>query len=180
MPHPFTAFLLKGYSYAIVEHWGASHRINFVPESFDLPVGSMFASATTTRRAAAVPKTLSVRPTAPRRQSSCVARSCGEGRLVGLPAPEFEAEAVFDQEFINLKLSDYKYVIPVGACLVYFPLAASDHAESPSIARPTPVSPAIATEQRVKYVKRICASDPDCGLLAGAKQLCHCGTPSVP
>ncbi|KAJ8432056.1 hypothetical protein Cgig2_016335 [Carnegiea gigantea] len=32
----------------------------------------------------------------------------GELPLVGNAAPDFEAEAVFDQEFINVKLSDYK------------------------------------------------------------------------
>ncbi|KAL2500082.1 2-Cys peroxiredoxin BAS1-like [Abeliophyllum distichum] len=40
--------------------------------------------------------------------------------LVGNPAPGFEAEAVFDQEFINVKLSEYtgkKYVI-----LFFYPL----------------------------------------------------------
>ncbi|XP_076922111.1 2-Cys peroxiredoxin BAS1, chloroplastic-like [Bidens hawaiensis] len=40
--------------------------------------------------------------------------------LVGNQAPDFEAEAVFDQEFINVKLSDYigkKYVI-----LFFYPL----------------------------------------------------------
>ncbi|KAG0452477.1 hypothetical protein HPP92_025141 [Vanilla planifolia] len=40
--------------------------------------------------------------------------------LVGNPAPDFEAEAVFDQEFIKVKLSDYigkKYVI-----LFFYPL----------------------------------------------------------
>ncbi|XP_042436231.1 2-Cys peroxiredoxin BAS1, chloroplastic-like [Zingiber officinale] len=40
--------------------------------------------------------------------------------LVGNKAPDFEAEAVFDQEFINVKLSDYigkKYVI-----LFFYPL----------------------------------------------------------
>ena len=41
------------------------------------------------------------------RASSTVVRS---GRLVGLPAPDFEADAVFDQEFETVKLSDYKYV----------------------------------------------------------------------
>ena len=38
------------------------------------------------------------------RASSTVVRS---GRLVGLPAPDFEADAVFDQEFETVKLSDY-------------------------------------------------------------------------
>ncbi|KAG4114055.1 hypothetical protein ERO13_D12G022150v2 [Gossypium hirsutum] len=40
--------------------------------------------------------------------------------LVGNPAPDFEAEAVFDQEFIKVKLSEYigkKYVI-----LFFYPL----------------------------------------------------------
>lgn len=41
--------------------------------------------------------------------------------LTGNPAPDFEAQAVFDQEFINLKLSDYqrqkKYVV-----LFFYPL----------------------------------------------------------
>uniref|UniRef100_A0A7C8YY59 thioredoxin-dependent peroxiredoxin n=1 Tax=Opuntia streptacantha TaxID=393608 RepID=A0A7C8YY59_OPUST len=44
----------------------------------------------------------------------------GEVPLVGNAAPDFEAEAVFDQEFINVKLSDYKgkkYVI-----LFFYPL----------------------------------------------------------
>ncbi|GMH26364.1 hypothetical protein Nepgr_028207 [Nepenthes gracilis] len=44
----------------------------------------------------------------------------GELPLVGNPAPDFEAEAVFDQEFIKVKLSDYfgkKYVI-----LFFYPL----------------------------------------------------------
>lgn len=44
-----------------------------------------------------------------------------DGRLVGLPAPDFEAEAVYDQEFMNVKLSDYaakdKYVV-----LFFYPL----------------------------------------------------------
>lgn len=32
----------------------------------------------------------------------------GTGRLVGLPAPDFEAEAVFEKKFIDVKLSDYR------------------------------------------------------------------------
>ncbi|KAH7297100.1 hypothetical protein KP509_26G053500 [Ceratopteris richardii] len=43
-----------------------------------------------------------------------------EKPLVGNLAPDFEAEAVFDQEFINVKLSDYrgkKYVV-----LFFYPL----------------------------------------------------------
>jgi len=68
----------------------------------------MIASASATRRAATLSKGLVARTAAPRRHSSTIVRSCGEGRLVGLPAPDFEAEAVYDQEFMNVKLSDYK------------------------------------------------------------------------
>eukprot|EP00892_Ulva_mutabilis_P004036 jgi/Ulvmu1/2003/UM012_0166.1 len=79
----------------------------------------MIATAASARRAAVASKGLSTRPSVPRRQSGVVARSAGEGRLVGLPAPEFEAEAVYDQEFMNVKLSDYKgkYVV-----LFFYPL----------------------------------------------------------
>ncbi|KAG8081943.1 hypothetical protein GUJ93_ZPchr0014g47213 [Zizania palustris] len=56
------------------------------------------------------------------RTSNFVARAGGEGDLplVGNKAPDFEAEAVFDQEFIKVKLSEYigkKYVI-----LFFYPL----------------------------------------------------------
>jgi hypothetical protein len=37
--------------------------------------------------------------------------SCGGGRLVGLTAPDFEADAVFDQEFTSVKLSEYWCVL---------------------------------------------------------------------
>ncbi|KNA18359.1 hypothetical protein SOVF_071570 [Spinacia oleracea] len=53
-------------------------------------------------------------------RSSFVVRASAELPLVGNVAPDFEAEAVFDQEFINVKLSDYrgkKYVI-----LFFYPL----------------------------------------------------------
>lgn len=122
----------------MVANWVASRRSTFVPESFDLQEGSMLASATSTRRATAVPKTLPVRAAAPRRQLGGVVRSAGEGRLVGLPAPEFEAEAVYDQEFINVKLSDYKYDVIALTCLVCLPLAGSEHTESPSLRATVP------------------------------------------
>uniref|UniRef100_A0ACD5UX46 Uncharacterized protein n=1 Tax=Avena sativa TaxID=4498 RepID=A0ACD5UX46_AVESA len=56
------------------------------------------------------------------RARSFVARAAAENDLplVGNKAPDFAAEAVFDQEFINVKLSDYigkKYVI-----LFFYPL----------------------------------------------------------
>ncbi|KAG8070928.1 hypothetical protein GUJ93_ZPchr0006g41533 [Zizania palustris] len=71
------------------------------------------------RAAAAAPLRLAPRSA---RASSFVARAGGadDAPLVGNKAPDFEAEAVFDQEFINVKLSDYigkKYVI-----LFFYPL----------------------------------------------------------
>ncbi|KAL7133640.1 hypothetical protein ABFS83_12G155800 [Erythranthe nasuta] len=51
---------------------------------------------------------------------SCFVVRAGELPLVGNLAPDFEAEAVFDQEFIKVKLSEYigkKYVI-----LFFYPL----------------------------------------------------------
>ncbi|MFS8004700.1 putative thioredoxin-dependent peroxiredoxin [Helianthus anomalus] len=61
---------------------------------------------------------LSLRPSTARRNTFLVKAAVLP--LVGNPAPDFEAEAVFDQEFINVKLSDYigkKYVI-----LFFYPL----------------------------------------------------------
>ncbi|KAK4792506.1 hypothetical protein SAY86_022941 [Trapa natans] len=55
-----------------------------------------------------------------RLRRSFVVRASIDAPLVGNIAPDFEAEAVFDQEFINVKLSDYigkKYVI-----LFFYPL----------------------------------------------------------
>ena len=53
-------------------------------------------------------------------RNAFVVKASSELPLVGNIAPDFEAEAVFDQEFINVKLSDYigkKYVI-----LFFYPL----------------------------------------------------------
>ncbi|KAE8689943.1 2-Cys peroxiredoxin BAS1 [Hibiscus syriacus] len=53
-------------------------------------------------------------------QNSFVVKASSELPLVGNTAPDFEAEAVFDQEFIKVKLSEYigkKYVI-----LFFYPL----------------------------------------------------------
>ncbi|KAF9664892.1 hypothetical protein SADUNF_Sadunf16G0065200 [Salix dunnii] len=53
-------------------------------------------------------------------RNTFVVKASSELPLVGNIAPDFEAEAVFDQEFINVKLSDYigkKYVI-----LFFYPL----------------------------------------------------------
>ncbi|KAJ6756119.1 THIOREDOXIN PEROXIDASE [Salix purpurea] len=55
-----------------------------------------------------------------RSRNTFVVKASSELPLVGNIAPDFEAEAVFDQEFINVKLSDYigkKYVI-----LFFYPL----------------------------------------------------------
>ncbi|KAJ8565250.1 hypothetical protein K7X08_007826 [Anisodus acutangulus] len=54
------------------------------------------------------------------KSNSFVVRASNEVPLVGNKAPDFEAEAVFDQEFIKVKLSEYigkKYVI-----LFFYPL----------------------------------------------------------
>ncbi|OAY40774.1 2-Cys peroxiredoxin BAS1, chloroplastic [Manihot esculenta] len=53
-------------------------------------------------------------------RKSFVVKASGDLPLVGNTAPDFEAEAVFDQEFIKVKLSEYigkKYVI-----LFFYPL----------------------------------------------------------
>lgn len=66
---------------------------------------------------AQTPRSISARRSTSRR--SFVVRA-GELPLVGNVAPDFEAEAVFDQEFIKVKLSEYigkKYVI-----LFFYPL----------------------------------------------------------
>nr|GMC86208.1 2-Cys peroxiredoxin BAS1, chloroplastic [Ipomoea batatas] len=66
-----------------------------------------------------VPRLLSSRSAQPKHRSFVV-RASSELPLVGNQAPDFEAEAVFDQEFINVKLSEYigkKYVI-----LFFYPL----------------------------------------------------------
>ncbi|KAG4204827.1 hypothetical protein ERO13_A04G061100v2 [Gossypium hirsutum] len=65
------------------------------------------------------PASFSLSRTSPSRKSFVV-KATSELPLVGNPAPDFEAEAVFDQEFIKVKLSEYigkKYVI-----LFFYPL----------------------------------------------------------
>ncbi|XP_047982928.1 2-Cys peroxiredoxin BAS1, chloroplastic-like [Salvia hispanica] len=65
-----------------------------------------------------VPRATRSLPSVSRRRSLAVRAS--ELPLVGNVAPDFEAEAVFDQEFVQVKLSDYfkkKYVI-----LFFYPL----------------------------------------------------------
>ncbi|KAM6547702.1 hypothetical protein CsatB_019378 [Cannabis sativa] len=69
----------------------------------------------------AVPKSSSLsRSSSSHARKSFVVRASSELPLVGNVAPDFEAEAVFDQEFVKVKLSDYigkKYVI-----LFFYPL----------------------------------------------------------
>ncbi|KAK9122865.1 hypothetical protein Sjap_012467 [Stephania japonica] len=63
-------------------------------------------------------RALSVRGSSSKR--TFVVNASSEAPLVGNTAPDFEAEAVFDQEFIKVKLSEYigkKYVI-----LFFYPL----------------------------------------------------------
>uniref|UniRef100_A0A0R4J495 thioredoxin-dependent peroxiredoxin n=1 Tax=Glycine max TaxID=3847 RepID=A0A0R4J495_SOYBN len=87
----------------------------FSPKSsLSLPNNSLHLNPLPTR-----PSLSLTRPSHTRR-SFVVKASSSELPLVGNTAPDFEAEAVFDQEFINVKLSDYigkKYVV-----LFFYPL----------------------------------------------------------
>eukprot|EP00250_Pteridium_aquilinum_P028335 c36969_g1_i1 orf=585-1409(-) len=78
------------------------------------------------RRSGSFSRVRSLRPSSSRRSSSSSASSrpllitAGELPLIGNEAPDFEAEAVLDQEFVKVKLSDYrgkKYVV-----LFFYPL----------------------------------------------------------
>ncbi|KAL1545638.1 myb-like DNA-binding protein bas1 [Salvia divinorum] len=92
------------------------------------PKACVFSQKPVSLRPVSLPSSLAGRPVvsrAPRslpsasRRRSLVVRA-SELPLVGNVAPDFEAEAVFDQEFIRVKLSDYfkkKYVI-----LFFYPL----------------------------------------------------------
>ncbi|KAI3688040.1 hypothetical protein L1987_81746 [Smallanthus sonchifolius] len=74
-------------------------------------------SSSLTFQSKSLRSSLSLRPSTARRNSFFVRAG---PPLVGNQAPDFEAEAVFDQEFINVKLSEYigkKYVI-----LFFYPL----------------------------------------------------------
>nr|XP_043608972.1 2-Cys peroxiredoxin BAS1, chloroplastic-like [Erigeron canadensis] len=78
---------------------------------------SFSSSSSITFRSKSLRSAVSVRSAASRRNAFVVKAGLP---LVGNKAPDFEAEAVFDQEFINVKLSDYigkKYVI-----LFFYPL----------------------------------------------------------
>ncbi|KAI3447392.1 hypothetical protein Pfo_004057 [Paulownia fortunei] len=85
------------------------------PSSQSISLASSFSGKPFVSR---VPRSLSSRYSPSKRRSFVVRAS--ELPLVGNTAPDFEAEAVFDQEFIKVKLSEYigkKYVI-----LFFYPL----------------------------------------------------------
>ncbi|XP_015970601.1 2-Cys peroxiredoxin BAS1, chloroplastic [Arachis duranensis] len=70
--------------------------------------------------AAAFSRSISIKRSSLHSRRSFSVRASSELPLVGNTAPDFEAEAVFDQEFIKVKLSEYigkKYVI-----LFFYPL----------------------------------------------------------
>ncbi|KAL0426606.1 UNVERIFIED_CONTAM: 2-Cys peroxiredoxin BAS1-like, chloroplastic [Sesamum latifolium] len=83
--------------------------------SHTIPLASSFSGKPLASR---LPPSLSSRSSTSKRPSFVVRAS--ELPLVGNTAPDFEAEAVYDQEFIKVKLSEYigkKYVI-----LFFYPL----------------------------------------------------------
>uniref|UniRef100_A0A2P2LDE9 thioredoxin-dependent peroxiredoxin n=1 Tax=Rhizophora mucronata TaxID=61149 RepID=A0A2P2LDE9_RHIMU len=90
-------------------------------QSLSLP-NSFFGlrSPLLSRSASAASRSVSLSRGSHSAKSFSVNASLGELPLVGNKAPDFEAEAVFDQEFIKVKLSEYigkKYVI-----LFFYPL----------------------------------------------------------
>ncbi|GMI96697.1 2-cysteine peroxiredoxin B, 2-CYS PEROXIREDOXIN B [Hibiscus trionum] len=90
----------------------------FSPKSHSLPLPNSFTGLRApllSRVARSVSLSRSSHP-----RTSFVVKASSELPLVGNTAPDFEAEAVFDQEFIKVKLSEYigkKYVI-----LFFYPL----------------------------------------------------------
>lgn len=106
-PNPTRAFAAKSH---------APMAVAVKPFSQTLNLSSNFNGI---RKSFQSPLSLSSRRTQSSKRSFVV-RASSELPLVGNTAPDFEAEAVFDQEFINVKLSDYKgkkYVI-----LFFYPL----------------------------------------------------------
>ncbi|KAL6498621.1 hypothetical protein OROGR_028168 [Orobanche gracilis] len=68
-------------------------------------------------------------------RKSFVVKASSELPLVGNVALDFEAEAVFDQEFINVKLPDYweeicdSLFLSIGLCPTRLLLSVTEHAE---------------------------------------------------
>ncbi|XP_021766570.1 2-Cys peroxiredoxin BAS1, chloroplastic [Chenopodium quinoa] len=94
----------------------AAASVSSLPKPFSQ---TLTLSSTFNGKSFQPPRSLSSRRTQSSRRSFVV-RASADLPLVGNVAPDFEAEAVFDQEFINVKLSDYrgkKYVI-----LFFYPL----------------------------------------------------------
>lgn len=97
----------------------AAASVSSLPKPFSqtLTLSSNFNAL---RKSFQPPRSFSSRRAARSSRRSFAVRASAEVPLVGNVAPDFEAEAVFDQEFINVKLSDYKgkkYVI-----LFFYPL----------------------------------------------------------
>ncbi|XP_044481139.1 2-Cys peroxiredoxin BAS1, chloroplastic-like [Mangifera indica] len=87
--------------------------------SRNLTIPHSFSGLRNPLRSSWVPRSLSFSRGSYSRKSFVV-KAIGDAPLVGNKAPDFEAEAVFDQEFIKVKLSEYigkKYVI-----LFFYPL----------------------------------------------------------
>lgn len=87
--------------------------------SHSLSIPSSFNGLRKPSSLSRVPRSISSRSSVSKRRGFVV-RASSELPLVGNKAPDFEAEAVFDQEFIKVKLSEYigkKYVI-----LFFYPL----------------------------------------------------------
>ncbi|KAK7244843.1 hypothetical protein RIF29_39671 [Crotalaria pallida] len=92
----------------------------FSPKSsLTLPFSSLSIPNSTNALRTSLSPSISLAPRS-RSRNAFLVRASSELPLVGNTAPDFEAEAVFDQEFINVKLSEYigkKYVI-----LFFYPL----------------------------------------------------------
>ncbi|CAN4089617.1 unnamed protein product [Withania somnifera] len=93
----------------------ASNKLPSISQSTIIPSSS---SSFNGLRNSRVPRSISSRVS--NKSPTFLVRASSEVPLVGNKAPDFEAEAVFDQEFIKVKLSEYigkKYVI-----LFFYPL----------------------------------------------------------
>ncbi|KAJ7258708.1 hypothetical protein O6H91_Y410600 [Diphasiastrum complanatum] len=102
----------------------SSSRPSSLPTAFAIPrffhgLGKSFSARLAPRLRSVAAKRAAAASAHKRCRSVSVVASA-ELPLVGYKAPDFEAEAVFDQEFIKVKLSDYvgkKYVV-----LFFYPL----------------------------------------------------------
>ncbi|CAN6278767.1 unnamed protein product [Urochloa humidicola] len=102
--------------------FAAATAVSSAPAHAARPLAAAPQSVSVARSAVAAARPLRLAASRSARAARLVARAGGidDLPLVGNKAPDFAAEAVFDQEFINVKLSDYigkKYVI-----LFFYPL----------------------------------------------------------